>query len=285
MFNIDLDFLINYFNNLNSVSKITVFLINWAVLWLPIVLPIFWFTKWQKSAPNTNPSKLTLILSLYFLAPVLIWGVTIVENISISEIGIIWEASFFKSSLLGYILSISTLIVVYSLQLRQGWTSWKKTGSFDGNLALTIVALVIVSFIIGAIEEIIFRGVFVNWLNQDYSLWLSAIVSSAIFAVLHLIWEQKNTMPQLPGLFLMGLVLFYSLVINDQSLGLAIGLHSGWVLILACVDTFDLFDYNESLLGWIVGKKEQPLGSLMGLTVLFLTITSLYFYAHFYSLI
>ena len=76
----------------------------------------------------------------------------------------------------------------------------------------------------------------------------------------------------------MGLVLFYSVNINSQSLGLAIGLHSGWVLILACVDTFDLFDYNDNFLGWIVGKKEQPLGSLVGLTVLLLTITSLFLY-------
>ena len=281
MFNLDFDFLINYFNNLNSLGKITFFLINWAVIWLPIVLPIFWFTKWQKSAPNTNPNKLTLILSLYFLVPFLVWGVMKVEIFSLQEIGIIWEVSLFQSILLGYVLSILTLILVYVVQLWRGWTSLKQFPPVDANFAVTIVALLLVSFIIGTVEEVIFRGLFVHWLNLDYSLWISAIISSAIFALLHLIWEQENTIPQLPGLWLMGLVLFYSLNINNQSLGLAIGLHSGWVLILACVDTFDLCDYDENQLGWIVGKKEQPLGSVAGLTVLLLTIGSLFLYSNF----
>ena len=107
-------------------------------------------------------------------------------------------------------------------------------------------------------------------------MWLTAIISSIIFALLHLIWEQKNTIPQLPGLWLMGLVLFYACTITNGNLGLAIGLHSGWVLILACVDTFDLYTYNPNFSGWLIGKKDQPLGSLVGLMVLVLTIIFLF---------
>ena len=39
MLNFDVDFAINYLNNLNSLGKIIVFLIRWAVIWLPIVFP------------------------------------------------------------------------------------------------------------------------------------------------------------------------------------------------------------------------------------------------------
>jgi hypothetical protein len=271
MLNFNVGFSINYLNNLNSLGKITVFLISWAVIWLPILSTVLWFTTWQKSAPNPNTRKLTLILSLYSIAPILLWGVIKVEKTSWREIGIIWQVSLFQFILFGYCLSIATLFMVYGIQLVLGWLQWKQKPRLDINFGFTLIALLLVSFVIGSIEELIFRGVLVHFLATDYSVWLTAIISSTIFALLHLILEQKNTIPQLPGLWLMGLVLFYACIITDGSLGLAIGLHSGWVLILACVDTFDLYTYNPNFPGWIIGKKDQPLGSIVGLIVLFLT--------------
>jgi membrane protease YdiL (CAAX protease family) len=120
-------------------------------------------------------------------------------------------------------------------------------------------------------EELVFRGIFIHFLEVDFSWLWTAIVSSAIFALLHLIWEQKNTFPQLPGLFLMGLVLFYARVLNGDTIALSIGLHGGWVFILASVDTFNLYTYNLDMKGWLIGKKDQPLGSIAGLMVLLIT--------------
>ena len=276
MLNLEVDLLINDLHNFNSVIKIILFLINWGIFWLPIVLPILWFARRQKSAPNPKTHKLTLIISLYSVAPILVWRVIAVEKISWSEIGVTHQASFFQSILFGYALSIGSLLLVYGVQSGLGWLKWQNLPKFDRHFAFTFLSLIIVSFIIGSIEEIVFRGVIAHFLLVDYSIWITAIVSSAIFALLHLIWEQKNTIPQLPGLWLMGLVLFYSYIING-TLGLAIGLHSGWVLILACVDTFELNEYNPQWAGWLIGKKEQPLGSVMGLMVLLLTFLSLWF--------
>ena len=281
MLNFNFDFFLDLLSNLNSWGKIIVFLINWAVIWLPIVLPILWLTKKQKSAPNPNTRKLTLILSLYSVAPILVWAVTKVEGISWEEIGIFRQASLFQSILFGYFLSIVILFFIYGIQLTFGWLSSQTKPVFNINFVVTFVALLLISFVIGAIEELIFRGVFVYLLAVDYSLWLTAIISSVIFALLHLIWEQKNTIPQLPGLCLMGLVLFYACSITNGNLGLAIGLHSGWVLILACVDTFDLYHYNPNFAGWLVGKKDQPLGSIIGLMVLFITTIFLFFLHQF----
>ncbi len=272
MLNFDIDFLIHTFKNINSLGKITIFLISWAVIWLPIVLPILWFNKWQKSAPNPNITKLTLILSLYSITPILAWVVIKVEKISLQDIGIIWQASPFQSILFGYCLSIASLLCVYGTQWAMNWLIWKDKPIFNFDFVITVISLFVVSFMIGSIEEFVFRGIIVYFLRVDYSIWITAIISSAIFALLHLIWEQKNTIPQLPGLWLMGLVLFYACIFNNGNLGLAIGLHSGWVLILACVDTFDLYSYNPDFLDWLVGKKDQPLGSVMGLMVLFLTM-------------
>ena len=173
MLNFAVDFSINDLNNFNSLSKIIIFLISWAVIWLPIVLPILWFTVWQKSAPNPNTHKLTLILSLYSIAPILVWGVLKVENASWQEIGIIWQASLFQSILFGYCLSIATLFLVYGIQLALGWLRWQQKPVLNGDFGITLIALVLVSLIIGSIEELIFRGVIVNFLSVDYALWLT----------------------------------------------------------------------------------------------------------------
>ena len=69
----------------------------------------------------------------------------------------------------------------------------------------------------------------------------------------------------------MGIVLFYARIMDNGSLGLAIGLHGGWVFVLACVDTFNIYSYNPAGKGWLIGKKDQPLGSIAGLGVLLLT--------------
>ena len=114
MLYLQFDFLLKSFDNLNSLGKIIVFLISWAVIWLPIVLPILWFTTRQKSAPNPNIRKLTLILSLYSIAPILSWGVIEVEQISWQEIGIFGQASLLQSILFGYCLSI--VILFFSME-------------------------------------------------------------------------------------------------------------------------------------------------------------------------
>ncbi|BAQ60187.1 abortive infection protein [Geminocystis sp. NIES-3708] len=260
------------FNQSNSIIKIILFLIIWAVIWFPIAIPIARLVKWQIAAPISNTQKLTFIISLYSLVPILTWAVIVVENTSLETIGLIFQVSLLKSILFGYGLGIITTFVIDAIELMTGWLMFNNQEDSAPNIWVNLPLLLLVSFFIASIEELIFRGIFVNFLLEDFNLWLSAIISSFIFALLHLIWEQKNTLPQLPGLFLMGIVLFYARIIDGGSLGLAIGLHGGWVFVLACVDTFNLYRYNPSGKSWLIGKKDQPLGSIAGLSVLLLTI-------------
>lgn len=271
MLNFEGDSAIALFNQFNSIVKIILFLIIWAVIWFPIAIPLARLVKWQIAAPISNTQKLTFIISLYSLAPVLTWAMVTIEQTSFAKIGLIFEASLFKSILLGYGLGIFSMLLIYGFELVTGWLKLNNRDDSTPNIWLNLPLLLLVSFFIASIEELIFRGVFVNFLQEDFNIWLNAIISSLIFALSHLIWEQKNTLPQLPGLFLMGIVLFYARFIDDGSLGLAIGLHGGWVFILACIDTFNIYSYNPSEKGWLIGKKDQPLGSIAGLGVLFLT--------------
>ncbi|WP_308253865.1 type II CAAX endopeptidase family protein [Geminocystis sp. GBBB08] len=258
--------------------KIILFLIIWAVIWFPIAIPLARLVKWQIAAPISNTQKLTFIISLYALAPILTWAMITLEQTSLEKIGLIFQASLFKSILFGYGLGIITTFIIDALELVTGSLKLNnQEDSTPNNIWLNLPILLFLSFFIASIEELIFRGIFVNFLREDFNIWLSAIISSVIFALLHLIWEQKNTLPQLPGLFFMGIVLFYARIIDNGSLGLAIGLHGGWVFVLACIDTFNIFSYNPKQKSWLIGKKDQPLGSIAGLGVLLLTSLFLVF--------
>lgn len=102
-------------------------------------------------------------------------------------------------------------------------------------------------------------------LEQDYDRWLAAIIASSIFALLHLLWERQETFPQLPGLWLMGMVLVVARWVDGGSLGLAWGLHGGWVWGLSSLDAAQLISYTGKGKNWMIGINQQPLAGVMGI--------------------
>jgi membrane protease YdiL (CAAX protease family) len=122
-----------------------------------------------------------------------------------------------------------------------------------------------VALFVGGIEELVFRGFIFTQLEQNYSIWLAAIISSLIFAVLHLVWEQTETLPQLPGLWLMGMVLVLARLADGHNLGIAWGLHAGWVWAIATIDTAGLITYTDKVSAWVTGINKKPLAGLTGI--------------------
>lgn len=257
------------FNDANSLIKLILFLIVWAVIWLPIAIPLARLVKWHPAAPITIKQKLSLLTSLYLIAPFLVWWVSKIEGVSLLRYGLTWQVNLFQSILFGLILGISSIILIYYLESLGGWLQWKLE-TFASLLRL-IFPLLIVALFVGLIEEIIFRGVFFSFLREDFSLPLATIISSIVFASLHLIWEREDSLPQLPGLFLMGVILVIARLVDHDRLGLAIGLHSGWIFTLSCLDTANLYSFSENIPQWLAGKPGQPLASVAGLMVLLLT--------------
>jgi membrane protease YdiL (CAAX protease family) len=256
-------------NNTNSLIKLSLFLVSWAVMWLPIVVPLARLVKWSPPAQISNTQKLSLLTSLYLLAPLLVWGVTKVEGIPLAEFGLTWQVSLLQSILFGLGLGVFGILVIYFIESRLGWLEWQRD-KFK-QLSPSVLLLLGFALFVSVIEELIFRGLFVTILLENYNVWLTTFISSLIFALLHLVWEQDKTLPQLPGLFLMGIVLVMAKWIDHGSLGLAIGLHAGWVFSLASLDTFELYRYTNKGLGWIAGKPDQPLASMAGVSVLVFT--------------
>ena len=89
--------------------------------------------------------------------------------------------------------------------------------------------------------------------------------------MLHLVWEQKETIPQLPGLWLMGMVLVLARYVDKGNLGLAWGLHSGLVWAIATIDTAELITYTGKVPPWVTGMYGKPLAGLTGISFLLAT--------------
>lgn len=252
-----------------ALIKVAFFFVAWVALWLPLAIPIAIFLKWHPPKPIATEQKLPLLVPLYLIAPLILWGVSWLESGHFSDYGLSWKFSVLKSLVIGLGLGVLSLVLIFISQWRLGWIEWHlENWQRLGQICLPILLL---GLWIGLTEELIFRGFLLNTLGKDYSILLSATISSIIFALLHLVWEQQDTLPQLPGLWLMGMVLVLARYADGGSLGLAWGLHAGWIWGLTCLDSAALLSYTGVAPSWITGLGQKPLAGMAGIVCLLMT--------------
>jgi len=258
-----------------SVSwfKILTFFGVWAAIWLPIAVVVSRFIDWQPNEPLTPKKKLILLASLYIIIPgIVTWKIN-VESLSWAKIGFSTMSPILWHLLWGLILSLGSLIIVFSVESIFKLIDWRwQNRSQILPLLLPIFCL---SLLISLIEELVFRGYVFSTLLVDNPLWIAALTSSFIFAVLHLIWERNQTFPQIPGLCLMGIVLVAARIIGDGSLYLAVGLHAGWIWGLTCIDSAELITYQYQS-HWFTGVNQQPLAGVAGILCLALASLTMF---------
>lgn len=259
-----------------SWLKVFSFLGVWAVIWLPIAWLISKAIGWQLGETLIPKQKLILLASLYLLSPiVLIWKIK-VENISLESLGLSFQPIVLVQILLGLIIGLSSLIIIFALESAFNLVSWHWNRRQE--LLSLLLPILILSLFISIIEESIFRGYVLTTLAKDYDYGIAAIVSSIVFALLHLIWERKETLPQIPGLWLMGMILVAARAIARGSLGLAIGLHASWIWGLTCIDSAQLLSYKNKY-SWLTGLNQQPLAGIAGIFCLIITGLVLWLFA------
>jgi len=252
-----------------ALVKVAIFFVAWVVLWLPLAIPIAIFLKWHPDKPLAAEQKLPLLATLYLIAPLILWGASWVDRVSFSNYGLDWKFTVLKSLGMGLGLGVLSLIIVFLGQWRLGWIEWHLENL--PQLTQIFLPILFLGLGIGAIEELIFRGFLLNTLAKDYSVWIAAAISSIIFALLHLVWEQQETLPQLPGLWLMGMVLVLARQVDGGSLGLAWGLHTGWIWGLTCLDTAAILSYTDQGPIWMTGLGKKPLAGVAGIFCLLMT--------------
>ena len=236
---------------------------------MPLVAILAITLNWQIHKSLQPEQKIPLLVSLYLLVPLILWGFQWLKLGSFSDYGLVGKVSMFGSLLLGFSLGIFSLAIVFVGQIYAGWCYLEK--SHIKLIPSTLFTISLVALFVGGIEELVFRGFLLTQLAQNYSIWLAAIISSLVFAVLHLVWEQKETLPQLPGLWLMGMVLVLARLADGNNLGIAWGLHAGWVWVIATIDTAELITYTDKVSTWVTGINKKPLAGLTGIMCVFAT--------------
>lgn len=245
-----------------SGIRVAAFFLAWVVLWLPLAIPLARRFNWQPMQPLTDAQKLPILAPLYFIAPLIIWLASRLESVPFLNYGFSFQPRIGSSLILGVGIGVLGLAIAFGLQSLLGWIEWNAT---KGIWSILLPTLLIALWISGT-EELIFRGFLLTELQQDYSIWGAAIASSLIFALLHLVWERQETLPQIPGLWLMGMVLVLARTVDNGSLGLAWGLHTGWVWGIASLDTAQLISYTGKAPAWVTGIAEKPLAGLVGIS-------------------
>lgn len=264
-----------------AIVKIILFFSTWVVLWLPAAIVLAIALKWHPPQPLGN-KKLPLLASLYLIVPFILWATSSLENTSFANWGWDWQPAVLMSLLRGLGLGIISLVILFSLQLTAGWIELQKseisteTGETIINFPASILkpstlVTLLLAVWISATEELIFRGCLQNLLQQDYSILTAGAIASFIFAIAHLIWAAKETIPQLPGLWLMGVVLTLARTADNGSLGLAIGLHAGWIWGITTVDTERVINQTNKVPEWITGIAAKPLAGAAGILLLLAT--------------
>lgn len=255
--------MLSFLTEATAPFKVMVFFLAWAGCWLPIAIPIAYALNWHPPKPLRAEHKLPLLASLYLIAPLLLWGMAWVEGLSFSNYGIDLNPSVLFSLGLGLVFGVGGIVSTFAIESALGWINWRLEK--DTKLFQILLTTLLLGLWVSGTEELIFRGFLLNEFQHDYSGWIAAAISSLIFAGLHLVWEIRETFPQLPGLFLMGIVLVLARWVDDGSLGLAWGLHAGWIWGIATIDSAKLITYTGKGSVWITGLAEKPLAGAAGI--------------------
>lgn len=280
------------------IAQVVIFFVAWLGLWLPLALPLAIGLQWRPPQPVTPAQKLPLLVSLYLMAPLVLWGAAQVHQVPFSAFGLIWNGSMVRSLLLGLSLSTLGIGLFVALQLQFGWAIWQPQRTAPLSASATISAeladsktskasevldtqpprlqtillpLFLLAGGVSLIEELVFRGFLINQFQPVYGSWVGAAIASLIFAVTHLLWEGRDQVPQLPGLWLMGMVLVVARWADGGSLGIAWGLHTGWVWGMASLDTAQVLARTGQGPAWLLGQPGQPLTAGMTFGLLLIT--------------
>jgi len=244
-------------------------LLAWSLLWLPLAIPVAWAVKWRPPMPIAPQQKIPLLASLYLLAPLVVWGALRWDNIDLAECGLVWRGSMLLSGLLGLAVGAIGVLFLFWVESILGWVTWQ----WSSQVKTVCLPVLLLGVWVSATEEVMFRGLFQTRFQQDYELWVAAAIVSLIFALLHLVWEGTDNLPQLPGLWLMGMVLTLARVVDGGYLGLTWGLHAGWIWGMATLDSAQVISVSDKGSPWLTGLAGKPLAGLMG--ILFLAATGL----------
>jgi membrane protease YdiL (CAAX protease family) len=230
-----------------------------VLLWLPLGVPILLWVQdpnWQ-SILGLGSAYLGLVAVMYA------WGKGVAQRPSpLGYYGLQWSTLPNPWSR-GLALGLAVVLGIYVLQSLLGWITWRTPSP---QFALIFLEGFAVSAGVGFAEELFFRGWLFTELEADYGQRRAVMISSLLFATLHFIkpWADiLKTLPQFPGLLLLGLILANA---KRRHLGQSMGIHSGLVWGYYLIQVGNVVRDNPEVSPWFTGViPHNPLSGLLGI--------------------
>lgn len=193
---------------------------------------------------------------------------------------------FLKQFLLGFLLAGLALLIYYGFGLLCGVRVIHLDYDSTGNIIRHLVGYFLIGCLIAVIEEILFRGFVLQTFRESMTVPMSVCVSSLIYSLLHffrsdvfvstgfqpfvgfvtiaqffkpLFFEFYNNLPEIIGLFLLGVVLSYAFI-KTKSLYLSIGFHACCVFMMKADGMF--LNRVREKMEWLFGGSELINGAL-----------------------
>lgn len=125
----------------------------------------------------------------------------------------------------GLMLGAASMIIIFIMLLSTGDITLENS-LLNPNLSKNTVWGILLFIIVAINEETMCRGYIFNTLNQMGKPWVSAVISSGVFAALHLLNPNVKLIGIL-NIFLVGMLFAY-MYIRTNSLWMPIGYHFTW---------------------------------------------------------
>jgi membrane protease YdiL (CAAX protease family) len=265
----------NYIKQAPAPIRMFIFLMVLGALWLPGAALIYGLMSTTQNINDPGTANLLSILTMGLLAIEFIaflpwWGRQVYEypNV-IYRYGLVITRENGLLLLKGLAIGFSTCLL-FLIEGLLGWLTWQSP-----RLALPQLILEgsLTALGVGLAEELFFRGWMLDELDRDYQPRVSLIIDAFIFALLHFIKPlpiMLASLPQFPGLWLLGIILVIAKRNHRNLLGISIGIHAGMIWLYYIINVGQMVSYSGKVPEWVTGINGNPLSGLLG--ILFLAI-------------
>ena len=260
--------------NYPAPGRMFSFLLVLILLWLPGLTLIYLVMGSTQNLEDPGTKNLLSILTMGLLAIEFIallpwWGRKVYQHPNLySRYGLIFTRQNGFLLLKGLAIGSCFTFALFITQGLLGWLTWQSPRLPILQLLLEGSATALGTALA---EELFFRGWMLDELDRDYSPTIALITDAGLFASLHFIKPisvMLASLPQFPGLWLLGTVLVIAKRQHRNLLGMSIGLHAGMVWAYYVINVGNIVKYSGRVSDWITGINGNPLSGLLGLIFL-----------------
>ena len=260
--------------NYPAPGRMLSFILVLILLWLPGLALIYVVMGSTQNLEDPGTKNLLSILTMGLLAIEFIallpwWGQKVYQHPNLySRYGLVFTRQNGLLLLKGLAIGSCFTFALFITQGLLGWLTWQSPRLSIPQLLLEGSATALG---VGLAEELFFRGCMLDELDRDYSPTIALITDAGLFASLHFLKPipvMLASLPQFPGLWLLGTVLVIAKRQHQNLLGMSIGLHAGLIWAYYVIIVGNMVKYSGRVSDWITGIDGNPVSGLLGLIFL-----------------